>query len=440
MKKTLNLLILLPALLSFSSCGAVTPEDVPDTPVIEEDLEETKQTYKNALDGYVTLNDYREAEQEQIRQYIASAKAEIDAATTKAEISEIVQRYLTMINALKTDEDYRKEEIPTYDNCLSTEQIRQYAKEGYVPIYEDPTWRYPFTISNTKQVPDEPVYYENPLFLYEGKETQPKWEIAQWGSKYNIYGENEETDGYTLAHDETGLVHTIESKGKIINNHFVPAKKLIFNTIEGSVYLELNGSVEYDHPRTSSEAWAHLLVQDSSYPIDDMYRISAHESIIAEAEITIDKFIDHMGSEANAGLHAAQIVWYLKIRNRNADSPGRGESIWFGLPIWDNRQVGKTYAAGSQYDVGTHTLITSPSSYDVYTSNRGIVPSVGQTAKITADVSELLKEAFMTAKTEGYLTNSMWNDLYIDHTNFGYEMPGTYDLGMTIHSINVFVK
>ena len=293
-------------------------------------------------------------------------------------------------------------------------------------------------ITKTVQIPNQSYYHEERLSLY-GIDKPYDWTIAQWSSKYDLFGDDEITGGHNLETSEDGLVHTITSKGREINGEYKPAKKMIFNTKDGSVYLELNGTVEYETPRTSSDPWAHLLVQDDFDKVEK-YHITSKTSIIAETEFTLEKFVDGMGDKANPGMHAAQLVWYILLRNNNEKSEDYRHAIWFGLPLWDNRNQGQGYDSASMYDVGTGTLIVSPSSDDVYSSTKGIVPSIGDTAKVSVDVLPLITEAFVVAKRQGYLVNTNFEDLYIAHTNFGFEMPGSYDLGVKFKSINYFAK
>lgn len=249
---------------------------------------------------------------------------------------------------------------------------------------------------------------------------------------------DEETSGYTVSSSKNGLEHTIISKGKDVDGTFVPAKKVGFNSITGGIYLESNCEVEYEHARTGSEEWVHLLLSQKFD--NNLINIKNLSSLVMEADFTIDFCANKMGSEYNKGKHAAQLVWYITIQNRNKSSNEYGRYIWFGVPLWDNRTEGQTTNLYRAYDNGTSTLIYNPSSVDIFKNNAGKQPLIGQRALAQIDVLNIISEAFTYAKDNGYFTKTKFDDLAIGGTNFGYEIPGIFNIGSTIHAINVFYK
>lgn len=257
--------------------------------------------------------------------------------------------------------------------------------------------------------------------------------MCQWGSQYDIY----ET-GYTENTSDDGLTTQYVSSGKEIGGKVVPAKKFGFDSKDGSIYLELNAEVEYDAPRKSGEMWCHLLYeQDFS---SNLVQLSSLSSLAVYSEYAVSKFEDKMGGKADASLHAAQVVWYLTLQNRNKSSKDYGSYIWFGIGLWDNRSEGKTMPLYAANDGGTSAFIYSPSSTKYLTSSDGILPKVGHKAIARMDVLDVAKGAYDLAIERGYLGSTKYEDLYVGGTNFGFEVPGTYNIGVDISSIGVFYK
>lgn len=390
------------------------------------------------LNNYIKLEKYREAEQTIITNYIAEATVAINAATSITEVQQILNTYLGYIMNQKTDEKYKQEALAS---CVSTEQIEEYKKLGYHPIYEDNNYLDGYIVGKTYQKAGENPHHEEYLKTYQN-DNKPAWTIAQWSSKYDIMGTGE-NDGYTLSQDIDGVVNTYTSKGKEVDGKFVPAKVITANSKTGELYLEVNTSVEYDAPRTGSEGWVHLLYsQDfgSRHGDAGLTHIADCSSIVMDAEFTIHKCENKTGPAYNTNRHAAQLVWYVTVQNRNRKSKDYGKYIWFGIGLWDNRSVGKAGGWYRAHDAGTDTLIYNPPTSEYYKETNGVQPGVGVRTHAHVDIKPMIEEAMNYAKDHGYLGTTTYDDLYFGGTNFGYEVPGIFDISSTIHKINVFAK
>jgi len=447
MKNMSKLMIAVFAVFSISlttgltACGGKSPEPTPVDPKEDEQLKQFKAQCIEELNNHLDLLLYRDDDVVQIKSIIAEYTTKINNATTILEVDALFNEAVSKLDEVKTDEERRKEEIPTYETSTSTATSRYYSKLGYKPLYHDINYREPILVS--KPIQDAPPYYYTDKLIdpYDTGHEQYEWEIAQWASKYNLISqEGDELSGHTVSTlGDYGLTKSISSKGKQIEGEEVLAKEVILDTATGAMQLKCNCSAEYDHPRTSNESWVHLLMQQN-YDKDEIFHISSKESIIMESEFVVNECINHMGSAYNSGLHAAQVVWYLKITNKNEESEGYNRGIWFGLGVWDNRSAGSTTPEYIAHDAGTNTLIVCPASSETYKNRRGLTPKVGESAKISVDVIPVLREAFIVAKERGYLPGSNWDDLYITHTNLGFEMPGTFDIDVSYKSIGVYVK
>lgn len=325
--------------------------------------------------------------------------------------------------------------ILNIDDFNTTPKASEYEQKGYKALYQDLNFKKGFKISKAFYDSGEPPHYEEKINLYEKYEQEPPiWTIAQWSSNFDIM-----IDGYNLNRSNDGLVNEIVSNGKLVYGEEVPAKRVQVDSRDGSIYLESNCQVEYTQPRVSSDPWVHLLLEQSfGNNGNELVFIKDLKSLYVEANYTIEKFEDIMGETANPNVHAAQLVWFITIQNRNINSSGYGRYIWFGIPLWDNRSVGKQTAVYSAHDKGTDTLIYSMASSDYLKYNGGVIPDINEKAKAKVDILNIVTNAFNNAKDKGYLANTNFEDLAIGGTNFGFEMPGTYNIGVKIDDLGVY--
>ena len=60
------------------------------------------------------------------------------------------------------------------------------------------------------------------------------------------------------------------------------------------------------------------------------------------------------------------------------------------------------------------------------------------TARI--DVVDIAHQAYELALERGYLGETKFEDLAIGGMNFGFEVPGTYNIGVEFESIGIYTK
>lgn len=53
---------------------------------------------------------------------------------------------------------------------------------------------------------------------------------------------------------------------------------------------------------------------------------------------------------------------------------------------------------------------------------------------------DIVRQAYDLAIERGYLGEKKFEDLSIGGMNFGFEVPGTYNIGVEFESIGVFMK
>ncbi len=263
---------------------------------------------------------------------------------------------------------------------------------------------------------DAATDYTNYQTFIEG--ATPSWQICQWDSKFDMQDVANPTFSngvYTFADGNS--------------------KTLRLNSNTGSIYMEILGEKEYPTAdrQNSTDLWPHLLLQQEWFG-SDLVQLSTLSSMNMKMTYTVTKFENKMHGTANAGLHRAQFVWYITLQNRTEGHADYGEYMWFGLMLYDNTEAGKSYATyyrgddDTENNTGMLMCLSGSSNW----SSTGKIANVGETISLNYNVLSAAKEAFNYAKKKGWFKNSSWSDIYIGSTNFGFEIPGTYNIGVQI--------
>lgn len=298
---------------------------------------------------------------------------------------------------------------------------------GYSALFADPYLKNGISLTDA-------AGNRNGSLVFADSYEPPVWNFAQWYTKYDI------SDYESRSYTKGGAAFCYTSKGETVDGTFIPAKVLAVDSTQATIYMELNAEVEYDAPRKDGEGWPHtLLSQDFS---GNLVHVSELSELVMSMDYTVTKFEDRMNGQANPNMHCAQFVWYITLQNRTKGSEGYGQYIWFGLNLWDNRNVGKVSAEYAAQDLGkedaTLAFIYQPSS-DKFLET-GLIPQVGETGKVNFDVLETAKHAYEVARERGYLPDTAWEDIYIGSMNFGFEITGTYNAAVQIDTVGVYYK
>lgn len=254
-------------------------------------------------------------------------------------------------------------------------------------------------------------------------DNQYDWEMGQWWTKYDLKdAEYEYVNGVHIYKNES---HEIK-----------------INTTKNSLYTKLLASKEYDKPRENGENWPHILIEQSKKNVP----IAGAKKVIASLDFNIIRCDNMMSeSEYDSGRHAAQYVWYLTLRNivptdSDPDKVGKnGDYLWFGIPIYDNRYPKgvEEYKMIDQGFVGaTNKLIYGMSSKEYLTE---LPIQFGKTYHIEIDILPYLTTAYVYGITNGALKNTNWENMYLGYMNFGWELPGTFDVESEVSNISVKV-
>ena len=290
----------------------------------------------------------------------------------------------------------------------------------------DNTWQEGFSCDpGSGSNPDTGYFPENrwgsTVDLTYKDDAKPVWIMSQHG---DIYSLNDHYNKYTG--DRT--VECVDG----YYTFYDESKKVAANPTTGSLYLELNASKEYERPRKNGEQWCHLLLNEG---FKKAVSTSEIDSCIFSADMTLKKFEDHMDGQANSNVHAAQFLMYLVVKSSNgAEDSG---FFWFGIPFFDNRYASGLPESG-MVDAGgagaTGKFIYSCPSAEYI--DDGILP-LGETVHIEFDITSYLNRGLLMAQKSGYFTKSSYNDLVFQSMNIGFELPGTYDIGVEISSFEL---
>lgn len=241
------------------------------------------------------------------------------------------------------------------------------------------------------------------------------WRIAQWASHHSLAKE------YKIYETADAVVY--ENISKRIS---------CYRT--GGIQLECFTSKEYERPRKSGEAWVHLLIEQV---LQGQQRVHFREMkhLYMSLDFTVTKCEQKMREEEyDPGLHAGQAVWYITIENELSEEvtpEGRPDYFWFGMPVFDSRMT----ANDDNYflDKGTKKLIYCIGSNTLY----GGATQTGKRYRWTYDILPAVRKAFGIARENEFLPGAEFDHMVIGSTNFGWEMPGTFDGSIRAEKISI---
>ena len=242
------------------------------------------------------------------------------------------------------------------------------------------------------------------------------WGLSQWSSRFPLDPTTLRTTG------DGALVCTNRAKGVRFAGSSAPGSGLV---------LGVNAAEEYGpQARRAGTPWVHLLVEQEFEPTAPLSELAA-ANFRVEARLTRSRNL-HQGDYA-PGVHAAQFQIFFTVQNRNRTSAGYGDLLWFGVPIYDNRdRFPKTFQA--QDFGGTAKFIFTPGGTN-YTAHSA---HDGAWMVLERDLLPLMREALETAWARGFLKGSKAVENYhIGGMNLGWELPGTFDVEMAVRHLSL---
>ena len=267
---------------------------------------------------------------------------------------------------------------------------------------------------------------------------EPVWTIAQWSSRYSLH-DPEITDFETISEG----VYRYENRSKLLQ----------VNTETGEVTLGLKASECYVYgDRVAGQEWPHFLLerditnQTSPSPFT---KISSLKKINVSVDARLDYYEDCMTTEADDGLHAAQLMYYVFVSHRNPQTKSFDDMIWFGLPVFDNRTENVEQAdfvdTGSKgsatekyiYNLGSSQIL--PDGNGFYKDGEIYSGEDAPYVHVEVDILPYIRTAFDAAQAADCMLNSTYENLYINGMYIGFELPGTYDIQMSLRNLDIRV-
>lgn len=295
-------------------------------------------------------------------------------------------------------------------------------EDKFIELINDNKFQNGFTISpaDNEPQPDNryPLDYDIRL---TSEPTSISWLVGQAGARFGL------ADAYAIGGK------TVE---KIGDDYYIEdtSKKMIINPDIGRLTLELNASEEFLEPRKSKEGWPHLLLQQG---LSRQISIDEVNNVKLNLDITLNKLDRHMTDEAfDPNLHTAQFLMYIVVRTNNAQDGNT--FMWFGIPFLDARY--QFLPEGGMIDAGTagNTGMFIYQMPQIEFMPKGL--PVGEQVKINVDIIPYLTRALQLAKEKDALLHSTIDDLYLTSMNIGYEVPGTYDVSITLENFSLMAE
>ena len=243
-------------------------------------------------------------------------------------------------------------------------------------------------------------------------DASPVWGVAQWSSKSPL-------DPARARYSKTEMV---------CRN---AAKAIAVRARAGELTLAVNSREEYGAiARTKTDPWVHLLIEQEFAAANRLAELSAVR-LHVEARLLHSTNL-HQG-DYSPDRHAAQFQIFFTVQNRNPQSPGFGDILWFGVPIYDNRDR-FTKAFKAQDFGGTAKYIFTPGG-ETYADRS---THDGKWTTIDKDLLPLMREALEAAWAHGFLKDSHeLADYGIGGMNMGWELPGTFDVAVQIRKLSL---
>lgn len=250
------------------------------------------------------------------------------------------------------------------------------------------------------------------------KET-PCWEIAQWWTPFDFINAKYSSPDFK------------------IHDYVNESRELIVNENESSLTMKLNSNIEYQRKfgrnRTGNENWSHFLIEQS---LNEPQRLGNLTKLVVSIDFIIEKCDDlSPGQELPCG----QISWYFTVTDVKNHDPhyesGDNDFYWFGLPFFDSRfeVVEKYQHVDSGFVGATNKLIYKISSSDVF---KGKV-IFGESKHVEIDILPLLREAYDYGVKHGAMPGTVFDQLYINYMNLGWEIPGSMDCSSTFKNLSI---
>ena len=248
----------------------------------------------------------------------------------------------------------------------------------------------------------------------------PVWHIAQWHSKFNLQHAK-------LMTASDGSVYYVNEGGSL--------KVALYP--DNSLLLEVNADKEYDSARISGQDWPHLLIEQKF--VENRPNVGAASQLLFSMELKLEKAENKMTEGTFiSSLHTAQTPFYFILQNANEKSPDYNQKIWFGIPSYDYRFTEMNDQETVSWDIGTNTYIYNVPQRPVW-GDISFQDKKWHGTEI--DLKPFIIRSLLAMREKEVFLDTTLDDLTITGMNFGWEVPGTFDVAIRVKNISLlFVR
>jgi len=282
-----------------------------------------------------------------------------------------------------------------------------------IPLFEDLALNGGFRLSAVSST-QKPL--EVGTVLVSDPAIPAAWRLAQWGTKFSLEGIDEKRD---------------DTSTRILGN---AAKEVVVypGGLSGQgILLRVIGATEYGNTlRKRGEPWPHLLIEQRLPAIG----LNRYKEIRFHVKFSVEQCTSTAVEPMDPGLHTAHITAFWTIHNQNPESKDFKDMIWFGLPLFDARYPiprGHQAVDTGKGDASGKFICTLPGDRFY----REPV-EIGVWNTLACDLVPLLAEALEISRRKGFLTETTFSDLALTSFNLGWEVPGSYNCAIRLHSLS----
>jgi len=263
----------------------------------------------------------------------------------------------------------------------------------------------------------------------KGKESNINWELTQWWSPKQIGLQTS-----TYSYDEANNTHS----------YTAPARQVKCKPDTNDVYFKTDTSIEYEMlygekklPKANADAnqWSHSLLQCN---FESWVKLVDISSFVLDFDITIHNCTFKGKSDADMSGYegASQIFIYFTLFE--SIKGGYGKVMWFGVPIYDSRynQIAEYYRPDIWSGLPIYSLPNN--LYLPVNNNYGL--KMNRKYHVSIDMINYFKDIYFGSdKWEGVYPTADRNNVYCEYINYGFEMPGAFDMSATISNLDISI-
>lgn len=238
---------------------------------------------------------------------------------------------------------------------------------------------------------------------FDDNRERPLWNLCSWDFATRLSSSNPTQTSY-------GITYADEAFSLSRND-------------EGIFTMQVAASKVYETPRSKgSDPWINFLIETTFSGLD----LGKVSSAIFSYSLRVLKCRNRMGKAYDTRIHAAQCLGYLHVRNTNPSSADYGKCLWLGVGMYDNRNSGGLSTQSvTSWDIGTSTYIYQVPDTEIF-GRVNFNSHRWQDARV--DVRQAVGDAIRSLTGNGFLTASTVDDFTVTGMNFGWELPGTFDV------------